>query len=194
MNYNKKYFESVNYTNYKDRFEKYYKLASELNDFFSEKIKIINKNDKILDYGCAFGFLIQSFKKLGYKKIYGFDISEYAKKICKSKKIKLLSDLNNLDFDLIICLDVLEHMKDDDIKKLFTSNKFNKVLLRIPCAIEKEPDKFFLEVSRRDKTHINCKTKKGWINFFKSLGYKNIFMLNLNNIYDSDGVFCAIIF
>ena len=68
----------------------------------------------------------------------------------------------------------------------------NVLIVRIPCSTNDKD--FHLEISKKDKTHINCKTKKNWIKFLNKLGYSLIGTLNLKQIYDSDGVFCGLFF
>ena len=70
-------------------------------------------------------------------------------------------------------------MNDKEIKKVFKKAKFKRLLVRIPCA-DKNSNKFYLKVSRIDKTHINCKNKESWISLFKSFGYKSFLKLILN--------------
>ena len=188
--FEEQYFKNLNYSNYLERFGRYLKMAEEL-DFYLTKFGILSKSMKILDYGCSVGFLIKAFKKLGYKKIFGFDISNWALKIAKKNKCKILKDFKG-SYDLGIFLDVLEHMNDKEIKKVFKKAKFKRLLVRIPCA-DKNSNKFYLKVSRIDKTHINCKNKESWISLFKSFGYKSFLKLNLNSIYDSKGCLCLLI-
>ena len=188
--FEEQYFRNLNYSNYLERYGRYLKMAEEL-DFYLTKFGILSKSTKILDYGCSVGFLIKAFKKLGYKKIFGFDISNWAIKIAKKNKCKILKDFKG-SYDLGIFLDVFEHMDDREIKKVFKKAKFKRLLVRIPCA-DKNSNKFYLKVSRIDKTHINCKNKESWISLFKSFGYKSFLKLNLNSIYDSKGCLCLLI-
>ena len=188
--FEEQYFKNLNYSNYLERYGRYLKMAEEL-DFYLTKFGILSKSMKILDYGCIVGLLIKAFKKLGYKKIFGFDISNWALKIAKKNKCKILKDFKG-SYDLGIFLDVLEHMNDKEIKKVFKKAKFKRLLVRIPCA-DKNSNKFYLKVSRIDKTHINCKNKESWISLFKSFGYKSFLKLNLNSIYDSKGCLCLLI-
>ena len=188
--FEEQYFKNLNYSNYLDRYGRYLKMAEEL-DFYLTKFGVLSKSMKILDYGCSVGFLIKAFKKLGYKRIFGFDISNWALKIAKKNKCKILKDFKG-SYDLGIFLDVLEHMNDKEIKKVFKKAKFKRLLVRIPCA-DKNSDRFYLKVSRIDKTHINCKNKNSWISLFKSFGYKSFLKLNLNSIYDSKGCLCLLI-
>mgnify|MGYP001266412439 FL=1 len=188
--FEEQYFKNLNYSNYLERYGRYLKMAEEL-DFYLTKFGILSKSTKILDYGCSVGFLIKAFKKLGYKNIFGFDISNWAIKIAKKNKCKILKDFKG-SYDLGIFLDVFEHMDDREIKKVFKKAKFKRLLVRIPCA-DKNSNKFYLKVSRIDKTHINCKNKESWISLFKSFGYKSFLKLNLNSIYDSKGCLCLLI-
>lgn len=190
--YNQQYYQTNNYKDYLFKKDRYSKLAIELNDFF-DKINILrDKESKLLDYGCAVGFFLDGISSIGYKNTNGYDISEWA--ITQVDKKHNIIDINKEhNFDAVFFLDVLEHMTDEDIKEVFKKIKSNIAVVRIPCRLENEND-FFLEISRMDKTHINCKTKKEWIKLFTENGYKNFIKLNLNNIYDSSGVFCAVFF
>ncbi|RJR26594.1 class I SAM-dependent methyltransferase [candidate division WWE3 bacterium] len=74
----------------------------------------------ILEVGCGTGNLTQSLQKYGNVK--GFDISPHAVEYCRNKGLENihLQDISVLDhtpysnqFDLILALDVLEHIQDD---------------------------------------------------------------------------------
>lgn len=190
MIYNEEYYKSNNYINYLERKDRYYHLAKELDSFFN--ILSISKNVKILDYGCALGFLIHGFEKLGYNNIYGYDISNYCKEYCLNNNIKFLN-LIGMYYDILICLDVLEHMTDEKVHELFFNVTSKIIIGRIPVAKEKN-ESFYLDISRKDITHINCKTKEQWKDIFHQYGFSTIFPLNMNSIYDSDGVFSFIAF
>ena len=185
------YFKNLNYSNYLERYGRYSKLAEEL-DFYLFKFGFISKKFKILDYGCSVGFLIRALNKLGYKKVFGYDVSQWAISIAKKYKCKILKNYKG-SYDLGVFLDVLEHMTDKEIIKVFNKTNFKQMLVRIPCS-EKNSKNFYLKVSRVDKTHINCKNKSQWISFFKKRGFKNFYPINLNTIYDSKGCFCYLIF
>lgn len=87
-------------------------------------IKIINflspnKNLKILDVGCGTGYNIIALRKFG--QVYGVDIAEEAISFCKKRGLKntflIKKDqfpFPDNSFDLITCLDVLEHIYRDD--------------------------------------------------------------------------------
>ena len=69
---------------------------------------------------------------------------------------------------------------------LFQKIKAKRLLVRIPCSSEEEPNEFYLEISRLDPTHINCKPASKWVDFFNHLGYNHIFKLNMSTIYNSN--------
>jgi SAM-dependent methyltransferase len=190
-NYDKEYFETLNYSNYIDRSEKYYKTAEEL-EFILKKISLIDEYDFILDYGCGFGFLIEGFKKLGYESVFGYDISQYAVEVASGRGNDIIDDINKFKCNILITLDVFEHMEDKQIRLVLKQTDPGIIIVRIPVKFNNDDD-FYLDVSRKDKTHINCKSKKGWKKFFKNNNYKFNLELNLFSIYDSPGVMCLLL-
>lgn len=191
--YDEKYYKTNNYENYLNKSSRYEKLALEIVNFCSN-IKIYKEDNKVLDYGCAVGFLMDGLLKLPNIKTYGYDISSWAlSNVDKKHTILSYEKIFKEKFDFVFALDVLEHMTDEQVSDFLSKIDSNKIFVRIPVAALQGQD-FFLEISRSDKTHINCKDKKNWIEYFKKFGFNNHIKLNLNNIYDSDGVFCALFF
>jgi len=188
--FDEQYYRSNNYVDYLSKRERYVKTAEEIQQVF-HKLSVIDLESTILDYGCSLGFLIKGFEKAGFKNVSGYDISDWAVEQARKNGCNILNHAQGT-FDLGIFLDVLEHMTDQQIAELFAGLKLDKVLVRIPCAVVEQPDEFYLEVSRRDATHINCKTDQAWIEVFKNLGYRNCFRLNMSTIYDSPGCFCCL--
>ncbi|MFH1586986.1 MAG: class I SAM-dependent methyltransferase [Candidatus Diapherotrites archaeon] len=87
------------------------------------------KKLKILDAGCGTGASIEFLKEFG--EVTGMDISPKAMAFCKKKGLKNVSngDIRNMpfrnnEFDLVVGLDVLEHVKEN--KKAIS--EFNRVL------------------------------------------------------------------
>jgi SAM-dependent methyltransferase len=188
--FNEAYYRSNNYVDYLSKRERYVRTAEEIKQVFY-KFSVIDQDSTILDYGCSLGFLIKGFEKAGFKNVSGYDISEWAVTQARSNGCHILDHAQGT-FDLGIFLDVLEHMSDQQILDLFDQLRLNKVLVRIPCAVAQQPEQFYLDVSRRDPTHVNCKTDQDWIALFKNLGYHNHFRLNMCTIYDSPGCFCCL--
>jgi len=95
-------------------------------------ISYVSKNKKVLDVGCATGYLAKQMKKNGCH-IVGIEIDEEAAKIarnfcdevivCDVEEIKELNYPNGF-FDVTVYADILEHIKRPDL--LLT--KFKKYL------------------------------------------------------------------
>lgn len=188
-NFTENYFKSVNYTNYLERQERYKRLAKELISFL-ENSSLVNKNSKILDFGCAVGFLTKSIYDLGYQNIYGVDISDWALEQARNYNLSFFKNINQKS-DIMISLDVFEHMNDSSVQEAICEAEPSIIICRIPVCKNDNED-FYLEVSKKDPTHINCKTKEQWKSFFKKNGFNFCIYLNLNTIYDSEGVLSAI--
>lgn len=198
MKFEKSYFKGGVESNYTDYELKRYPILCE------ELISAVNiqKKDKILDIGCATGALLWEFKKKGYTKIKGTDISMWAinigRKRFKMKKILEHYNRNLLTeqkWNIIIMLDVLEHMDSDEIHRIFEhleQNRNNrKIIVRIPVSA-KEGEDFALEISKRDKTHIQVHSKEWWENLFNKYGYRLEHRFIKSNIYDSEGVLAGV--
>src|SRR3989344_4904230 len=159
MKYNEHYYKSSNYANYLERRDRYLKLAQELHGFLGQ-LCLVNEKSTILDYGCAVGFLMEGFGKLGYKNVYGYDISQWATAQARKKGLKILDKIEKKSFDIIVCLDVLEHMTNQEIRQTFSSFRSDIMIVRIPCSLNGK--RFVLNISNLDQTHLNLKTGSAW--------------------------------
>ncbi|NMC98457.1 MAG: class I SAM-dependent methyltransferase [Bacteroidales bacterium] len=104
---------------------------------FYERIKRINKKisqkNRILDVGCALGDSLDQAKKLGWKKLYGVEISKYASLKAKEKGF-LIKNCSLKDaaypknfFDAITIQDVIEHVNDpialvNEVRRILSPN------------------------------------------------------------------------
>lgn len=192
--YDISYYRSSNYADYLERAHRYKKTAYELADLLV-KLCVIKPTSNIVDYGCAVGFLVEAFDELGYQETIGFDISDWAISQGQTRGLRVYKDLGMItqrQTDLLIGLDVFEHMTDEEIESALTKIKPKAMVVRIPSSTDGGKT-FHLEVSRADPTHINCKTKEQWIQFFREFGYQTFLKLNLYTVYDTPGVTCLLI-
>lgn len=112
----------------------------------------LNNQSKILDVGCAKGYLMHDLKQyLPKAEIRGIDISSYCKKKAIStvkKNIKICScnklPFKNNYFDLVISISTIHNLKKNQIRKSL------KEIVRVG------KDKFFIRV----KAYKNLKEKK----------------------------------
>ena len=137
---------------------------------------------KILDFGCGVGINIEMLQNYG--DVYVFDESKDANKyIRKNKKIdenKIIKNINDSDirFDLILALDVLEHIEDDnEVIQMFYKklNKNGKILITVPAYqfLFSSKDEILMhkrrynlkEISKKIDNNFKIK-KKTYFNFF----------------------------
>src|SRR3989339_932850 len=112
-NFGKEYFRSGSYEDYKKEAERWVpKTARKINKIIS------NKPAKILDVGCAHGYLIAELQNKHGHSVRGVDYSPYAVKNSEKSvrgKIKRgnIQKLNfrKNEFDAVICLDVINYLE-----------------------------------------------------------------------------------
>ena len=141
----------------------------------------IKDGDRVLDFGCAKGFLVKALRILGVS-AWGCDISHYAIANCDSdaKPFCILADgftgiipCSLGDFDWIISKDVLEHMDGRDLDDfiLYSASRARNSFHVIPLGNE-ETGKFIIPEYDRDTTHFNIHGARWWGNKFSSLGWR----------------------
>lgn len=83
--------------------------------------EVVPENAYILDVGCAFGGLLNEFKKVGYQNLYGVEpsksncdyaVKEYGINVYEGNLGDDIPELHNIKFDLLILSGVLEHLVD----------------------------------------------------------------------------------
>ena len=80
----------------------------------------IKRGQRILDYGCAKGYMVKALRWLG-REAYGCDISDYALKSADHEITSFLSkELPKTHFHYTVVKDTSEHMQTKDIKRLLT--------------------------------------------------------------------------
>jgi SAM-dependent methyltransferase len=200
--YNQAYYTNNNYAGYLERFERYEKMVQELEYELFRILKLDFKYKPVLDYGCGVGFVVKGFRNLGYSKVFGYDHSEWAidwgrknlfsndPPLIDSELRHTLHRLGKENVNLMTAFDVFEHMSEFEIIDVLNLYTPKHILVRIPLTKE-DGGKFILPVSEADPTHITRLTRESWMNFFTNNDYTFLFNINLGNIYDTDGVMCA---
>lgn len=191
--FEKEYFVDSKVSNYKDyRLKKFDQQADDIIALLG-----LNTGDRILDWGCATGGLVEALRKRGYNAT-GTDISHWAIEHGKEKGIELEYYNKNLltkPWDLVISLDVFEHCPEyeiDSCLKLLQKSNSKRMIARIPVSLFEGGD-YHLEVSRNDKTHITCHTRTWWKDKFKEFGLNHEYEVETPSIYTSDGVYCGVL-
>ena len=186
-----------------ENFNNYFNLRN-VNDFNYQNYKIpkylaqilpSNKNAKILDIGCGFGFFLRELKKGGYLSIKGIDLSNQAIDFCLSQGLEV-QRANIIDFaeqsaekyELIVMSHVLEHIKKDEI--IFTLKRIRnnlldangKLCLMVPNAQSNTGSYWAYE----DFTHTTLFTTGSIHYVLKAAGFNNIKFLDPNGTENSN--------
>jgi len=119
----------------------------------------------VLDAGCAMGLLVAALRDRGVD-AHGVDISDYAisrvredvRPFCKVAS--LTEDLPR-HYDLIVCIEVLEHLEPADAEKAID----NLCAHTAAILLSSTPDEF------RDPSHVNLKPVEAWAELFARRGF-----------------------
>jgi SAM-dependent methyltransferase len=151
--------------------------------FYMIKDLPVTNGSKILDFGCAKGYLVKAFRILGLES-YGVDISEYAiSKVDKDveKYCKLCQDVKDIKkifgvkkFDWIIAKDVFEHIPEKQLSGTLEELSLisKKIFLVIPLGRNDSDQHFIVSEYNKDITHFTAKTDKWWRNLFRKNNLK----------------------
>lgn len=140
----------------------------------------LDNNSKILDIGCAKGFMLYEFKKiLPNASLRGIDISEYAIKNCKEEVKNCLQvgnakKLNFADntFDLVIAINTIHNLEEkecgDALKEIQRVSKKHSYIVLDAYSNDIEKESMY-DWNLTGKT---IKHTQDWIKFFEEHGYK----------------------
>jgi SAM-dependent methyltransferase len=181
--YNSDYYENgissgiSLYTNYRWIPELTIPMAMTLIDEFD-----LTRDDKILDYGCAKGFLVKAFRLL-HRKAWGVDISKYAIQSVESEAKPYCFLCNNgfsavfygqqgmfpYYFDFCIAKDVFEHIPLEELRKVLTDLPVVKLFVVVPLG---DGEKFHIPLFEMDNTHIHRQPMLWWMDVFIDTGWQ----------------------
>lgn len=142
-----------------------------------KQISRLPKDIKILDVGTGNGAFGNRLKTLGYENLYALEIDTAAKEEARKHYKKVASnieELNENNFDLILLLDVIEHMTNPEeyLQMISSYTKTGaKILISVPniahYSIRLSLLFGYFEYTNRgllDRTHYSFFTKKRIIN------------------------------
>jgi SAM-dependent methyltransferase len=156
----------------------------------------LTKKHKILEFGCAHGFLVKALNDFGIN-TYGVDISKYAlskvdPEIKKKTNLLIKNNIKNslkkmnikFRFDHIISKDVFEHIEPKDLIKILKemSKITKKLFVVVPLG---DNGKYRIASYAEDKTHIIAEDEKWWKDLFSKNNFKiSSFNYNVAGIKD----------
>lgn len=106
-----------------DKKWRYYPIYISKLAYLKKFIEKTTKEKKILDVGCGEGILVEEYYKKGYN-IKGIDLN-YNSTHVRMGDIKHTGFKDN-EFDIILCLDVIEHLEFEDQTKAI--NEIHRIL------------------------------------------------------------------
>jgi 2-polyprenyl-3-methyl-5-hydroxy-6-metoxy-1,4-benzoquinol methylase len=158
----------------------------------SKILALVGKNKRVLDIGCATGYLGEALKKIGCE-VIGIEIDEEAARIARTKiHDVIIADVESINhlpypdgyFNVHIYGDILEHLKRPDLVLLrfrkYLSND-GRVIASIPnvanwvIRLNLLRGRFqYSDIGILDKTHLRFFTVESIKQLFESAGYKII--------------------
>ena len=134
-------------------------------DQMAERIIEQYNPGNVLDAGCAWGFLVEAFRKRGVE-AYGLDISEFAIKNVHQDfkpycRIGSIADSFDREYDLITCIEVLEHMPQREAEKAIENI----------CSHAKEIVFSSTPFDYKEVTHVNVHDPEYWAEQFARFGF-----------------------
>ena len=139
----------------------------------------IDRDKKILDFGCAKGFLVKALRHL-FRDAYGCDWASYAIENAETdvrKYVRVSSQEAPIPFeqkfDLCIAKDVFEHIPYYNLIDLLLAirKQCNELLVIVPLG---NGEKYFIDEYEADQSHIIRENKAWWEEQITSAGFQII--------------------
>ena len=126
-------------------------------------------SDKILDFGCAKGYLVKAFRLL-HREAFGYDISTYAKDSAPLDVKPYILDTYTGNYDWVISKDVFEHVPYEEINDLLKElSKFTrKMFVIVPLG---KDGRYVIPAYELDSTHMIREDLNWWKNCFIKNGF-----------------------
>ena len=128
----------------------------------------IKRGQKVLDIGCAKGYLVKALRWLG-RDAWGCDISDYALEKADPEIRQFLSKhLPNQDFHFAVSKDTLEHIPLPALRELLTKLKSRVLFIIIPLG---DGIRYNVPAYELDTTHIHRQPLVWWNQLLKINGW-----------------------
>jgi ribosomal protein L11 methylase PrmA len=124
--------------------------------------------DRVLDFGCARGYLVRALRMLGYC-AWGFDTSEWAVANCDPYVREFMVTSTSRDYEWILAKDVLEHVLDvpEAVDRLMIAANVG-VFAVVPLA---HGPRYDVEEYEGDITHLHRWNLGMWAGVFMRPGW-----------------------
>jgi SAM-dependent methyltransferase len=134
----------------------------------------IKRNDLVLDFGCAKGFLVKALRLL-HRRVWGVDISQYAISQVPQDVTGYCKLVGGkapgfpLAFDVCIAKDVFEHIPEEEINNVLFQMPARRMFAVIPLG---DGGAFRAKANNYDVSHVLCKSEVWWDDTFRETGWR----------------------
>jgi len=183
VNFKNIYESSFNDTNYNKHPDEEYRFQLVKNFIIENEIK------SVLDVGSGRGNVIKIIKELDPSiEITSCDLKKFHEYDCEFLELNLcdknsLSKIENKNYDLLVCLDVLEHVQKDCVDDIFkTFNKISKFSILTIANHSDIHNGVELHLIQENMNYWEPKIQKYFdiLNFGEKYGGR-LYLLNLKN-------------
>lgn len=101
------YFQKGDYHREIDTQWRYFPVYKAKMDFIDQFMQSMSRNATFLDAGCGEGVLVEKYRGKGYT-ITGLDLNYASDYVCKGSILDM--PFADEEFDVVLCLDVIEHL------------------------------------------------------------------------------------
>lgn len=125
----------------------------------------IKPGDRVLDFGCARGYVVRAFRELGYA-AHGYDTSKWAVENCDPQVASYVTnDMRDVfEYDWVIAKDVFEHIPHADLPNVITTlaNIANRGMFAVVPVSDVDHGPYIVPQYERDVTHHIRVTLETW--------------------------------
>ena len=152
-------------------------LTMRMAHFMVKRLEI-EEGRRVLDLGCAKGYLVKALRLLNIN-AFGCDISEYAIQMADSE-VKSYCRLSHTSdsipfpddwyFDWVIAKDVFEHIEEETLKRVLARlhGCSKRLFVVVPLG---DNGRFVIPEYNQDETHVLARSARWWRRFFYAQGW-----------------------
>jgi len=145
---------------------------------FAKSVKVNLNTTSVMVLGCARGYMVRAFREINVDAV-GVDISKWVIENCDPTVVDYvyngdvcdLSLWDDKSFDLVLAIDVLEHIRVPDLYTAIDECTRVGKLVFLGCPIAKNDDNPDQSDPNEEGSHVSIYSLKWWVNQFYARGF-----------------------